>query len=72
MGESRNRVGGVYALTMFAPILPGHEDELRAYLDALPIGADSPLARLDSCTSRASTSSTSSSHQGPQARRATR
>ena len=47
MGASRNRVGGAYALTTFAPIIPGHEEELRAYIDNLPMGADSPLARLD-------------------------
>jgi hypothetical protein len=47
MSEYRNRVGGVYALTVFTPVIPGHEDELRAHLDALPLGADSPLARLD-------------------------
>ena len=47
MAEYRNRVGGVYALTVFTPILHVHEDELRAHLEALPVGADSPLARLD-------------------------
>lgn len=47
MAEYRNRVGGVYALTVFTPILHGHEDELRAHLEALPVGAESPLARLD-------------------------
>jgi hypothetical protein len=47
MAEYRNRAGGVYALTVFTPIVPGREDELRAHLDALPVGADSPLARLD-------------------------
>jgi hypothetical protein len=47
MPEYRNRVGGVYALTVFTPIIPGHEDELRAHLDALPVGAESPLARLE-------------------------
>ncbi len=47
MAEYRNRVGGVYALTVFTPIVHGHEDELRAHLEALPVGADSPLARLD-------------------------
>jgi hypothetical protein len=46
MAEYRNRVGGVYALTVFTPVIPGHEDELRAHLDALPVGAESPLARL--------------------------
>ena len=44
MGASRNRVGSAYALTTFAPVIPGHEDELRAYIDSLPMGADSPLA----------------------------
>ena len=47
MAEYRNRVGGVYALTVFTPILPGHEDELRAHLAAMPVGEESPLARLD-------------------------
>ena len=47
MGESRNRVGTAYALTTFAPIIPGHEEELRAHLEGLPTGAGSPLARLD-------------------------
>lgn len=47
MSERRNRVGGAYALTVFTPILPGHEDELRAYLAGLPVGEHSPLARLD-------------------------
>jgi hypothetical protein len=46
-GEYRNRTGGVYALTTFASILPGHAEEVQAYLDAMPLGADSPLARLD-------------------------
>jgi hypothetical protein len=47
MAEWRNRTGGVYALTTFASILPGHKDELQAYLDALPLGEASPLARLE-------------------------
>jgi hypothetical protein len=47
MSEYRNRVGGVYALTVFTPVIPGHEDELRAHLAALPLGPDSPLAKLD-------------------------
>ncbi len=45
-GEYRNRTGGVYALTTFASILPGHAGEVQAYLDAMPLGAESPLARL--------------------------
>lgn len=47
MSERRNRVGGAYALTVFTPILPGREDELRASLEAMPLGEASPLARLD-------------------------
>jgi hypothetical protein len=47
MSESRNRTGGVYSLTVMTPILPGHEEELREYIEGLPIGADSPLAKLD-------------------------
>ncbi len=47
MGESRNRVAGAYALTTFAPIIPGHEEELLAYIEGLPTAAASPLARLD-------------------------
>jgi hypothetical protein len=46
-GDYRNRVGGVYALTTFASILPGHVDEVRAYIDNLPLGEESPLARLE-------------------------
>ena len=46
MAEFRTRSGGVYALTTFASILPGHKDELQAYLDAMPEGPHSPLARL--------------------------
>ena len=47
MGASRNRVGTAYALTVFTPIAPGHEDELRAHLEGLPEGAGGALARLD-------------------------
>jgi hypothetical protein len=47
MAEWRNRLGGAYALTVFTPILPGRENELRAHLDAMPLGEQSPLARLD-------------------------
>jgi hypothetical protein len=47
MSERGNRVGVAYSLTVFTPILAGREDALRAHLDALPTGADSPLARLD-------------------------
>jgi hypothetical protein len=47
MGAARNRVGTAYALTVFTPIIPGHEEELLAYIEGLPTGAESPLARLD-------------------------
>jgi hypothetical protein len=47
MGEGRNRVGGAYSLTVFAPILAGHEEAVRAVIERLPVGPDSPLARLD-------------------------
>jgi hypothetical protein len=46
-GAYRNKTGGVYGLTTFASILPGHAEEVQAYLDNLPVGAESPLARLD-------------------------
>src|SRR3954451_2508419 len=47
ISEHGNRRGSAYALTTFARILPGKADELEAYLEALPIGAESPFARLD-------------------------
>jgi hypothetical protein len=42
----RNETRGAYALTVFTPIVPGHEDALREYIEGLPVGAESPLARL--------------------------
>jgi hypothetical protein len=47
MAGSRNRFGGAYALTVFTPILAGHEDAVQAVIEALPAGAEGPLARLD-------------------------
>ena len=47
MGDSRNRVGTSYALTVFTPIVAGREDELRAHLEGLPQGAGSALARVE-------------------------
>ncbi len=47
MAEGWNRVGGAYSLTVISRILPGHEEELRTYIESLPRGPDSPLARLD-------------------------
>jgi hypothetical protein len=46
MAEWRNRTGGVYALTTFASLLPGHADGVQRYLDTMPEGEHSPLARL--------------------------
>lgn len=46
MGESRNITGTAYALTMFTAIIPGHEEEVRAVIESVPLGKDSPLARL--------------------------
>ncbi len=39
-----DRAGQACALTVLAPIEPGHEDSLRTLLQALPSGAASPLA----------------------------
>jgi hypothetical protein len=47
ISDRGNTVGTAYALTTFARVLPGREDELEAYLAALPRGADSPFARID-------------------------
>jgi hypothetical protein len=44
--RTTNLAGRTYALMVLTPIRPGHEAELRAYLEALP-RHDSPLARLD-------------------------
>jgi hypothetical protein len=48
MGEGANRNGVAYSLTVIAPIVAGHEDELRDHIAALPQGPESPLARLGS------------------------
>ena len=45
--ESGNRTGTAYALTTFARVQDGRADELEAYLSALPVGADSPFARIE-------------------------
>jgi hypothetical protein len=47
MAGARNRVGCAYSLTVVAPIIAGHEQAARDAIEALPVGADSPLARLD-------------------------
>jgi hypothetical protein len=45
VSRSTNIAGATYSLIVLTPIRPGMQDELRAYLDALPRD-DSPLARL--------------------------
>ena len=35
-----------YGLTTFFPISEGHDDALAQYLDLMPVGSESPLARL--------------------------
>ncbi|WP_028058757.1 hypothetical protein [Candidatus Solirubrobacter pratensis] len=47
MAEYRNRVGQAYGLTTFASIDPRFVDEVQAYIDGLPLGPESPLARLE-------------------------
>jgi hypothetical protein len=42
----RNRSGQAHALTVLTPVLQGHESQLASYLDALPSGDGSPLARV--------------------------
>jgi hypothetical protein len=44
---SHDRVGQTQALTVFAAILPGREEEARRVIESLPRGPESPLARLD-------------------------
>ena len=43
-----NRNGTAYALTTFTRIQDGREDELEDYLEAMPRGAASPLAKVES------------------------
>src|SRR4051794_18348556 len=64
-----NRIGTAYALTTFARILPGREDELEAYLEALPIGADSPFARLGTLHTARVQIFRALVHQGPKQRK---
>jgi hypothetical protein len=45
--KSSNVSGQAYALTVMTPIERGSEDALRGYLEALPRGAGSPLAKLE-------------------------
>ena len=44
--ERGHRVGSAYALTTFARLRDGHAEDVEAYLSALPIGPESPFARI--------------------------
>lgn len=46
MRDKHNRTGTAYALTTFTAILPGLLDEVRAVIEGVPRGTESPLARL--------------------------
>jgi hypothetical protein len=46
MAEWRNRVGCAYSLTVVAPVIAGSEQAARDAIEAMGVGADSPLARL--------------------------
>jgi hypothetical protein len=46
VGESRNRTGTAYALTVFTAITPGREAAVLEYIEGLPRGEDAPIARL--------------------------
>lgn len=69
ISDRGNRVGGAYALTTFARVLPGREDELEAYLEALPTGADSPFARIDTLHIARVQLFRALVHQGPKQRK---
>ena len=47
MAERRNQVGSAYSLTVIAPIIAGRAQAARDAIEALPVGSDSPLARLE-------------------------
>ena len=42
-----NTVGAAYSLTVVAPIVAGSEPAAREAIEALPVGRESPLAKLD-------------------------
>ncbi len=42
-----NEVGVAYSLTVVAPIVAGSEQAAREAIEALPVGRESPLAKLD-------------------------
>ena len=43
---SHDKLGTARALTVFAPIIPGHEETVRELIESLPRNEESPLARL--------------------------
>ncbi|MDA0180479.1 hypothetical protein OJ997_09255 [Solirubrobacter phytolaccae] len=69
ISDRGHRVGSAYALTTFARVLDGREDELEAYLEALPIGADSPFARIDTLHIARVQLFRALVHQGPKQRK---
>ena len=70
MAERRNRRGGAYALTVFTPILAGHEDAAAGGASRRCRSAPTARSRGSTgCTSRACRSSASSCYQGPQQRK---
>ncbi|MEE2897061.1 MAG: hypothetical protein VX815_01210 [Gemmatimonadota bacterium] len=46
MGESRDRTGTAYALTVITAISPGQVEEVRKVIEGVPRGVSSPLAKL--------------------------
>jgi hypothetical protein len=47
MAGRGNKTGVAYSLTVIAPIVAGHEETVRERIESMPVGEDSPLARLD-------------------------
>src|SRR5262245_56764093 len=68
ISERGHKVGTAYALTTFARVLGGREDELEAYLGALPRGAASPFARIGTLHIARVQLFRSLVHQGPKQR----
>lgn len=46
MTRGHDRMGVVHALTVFAPIIPGHTEMVRELIESLPRASASPLARI--------------------------
>lgn len=70
-----NRVGGsrsLYALTVFTPILPGHEEDVRDVLDGLGHGDRSPLASIEGLHFSRLQVFSELVHQGPSQKRVAR